>query len=190
VFLDLDRIDFALLRLLQKDARLSNKELAARVGLAPSSCLERVRRLLSAGVLRGFHAEVNPRPLGIGLEALVFVRLARHARNPVRSFRKHCLDLAETLTAYHVAGQFDFIVHLAVRDADHLRDLTLDAFTTRPEVGHLETHLIFEHARRHDLPILVAPSDEAGPRRAGRRQGRAPRRRAGVRTARGTLRSG
>lgn len=150
----LDRIDFAILEHLQNDARLSNKELAGRVGLAPSSCLERVRRLLGSGVLRGFRAEVNPRALGVALEALVFVRLARHARKPVGAFRRHCLELAETLAVYHVAGQYDFIVHVAVRDADHLRDLTLDAFTTRAEVAHLETHLIFEHARRPLLPTL------------------------------------
>jgi len=156
----LDRIDFAILEHLQNEARLSNKELAARVGLAPSSCLERVRRLQVEGVLRGFRAEVNPRSLGIALEALVFVRLARHARKPVGSFRRHCLDLAETLAVYHVAGQYDFIVHVAVRDADHLRDLTLDAFTTRAEVAQLETHLIFEHARRTLLPRLRPPGAE------------------------------
>jgi DNA-binding Lrp family transcriptional regulator len=76
----LDRIDFALLAALQKDARLSNKELAARVALAPSSCLERVRRLREEGVLTGFRAQVDPRALGIAMQALVFVRLARHAR--------------------------------------------------------------------------------------------------------------
>lgn len=155
----LDRIDFAILEHLQNDARLSNKELAGHVGLAPSSCLERVRRLLGSGVLRGFRAEVNPRALGVALEALVFVRLARHARKPVGSFRRHCLELAETLAVYHVAGQYDFIVHVAVRDADHLRDLTLDAFTTRAEVAHLETHLIFEHARR---PLLPTPRETGG----------------------------
>ena len=153
----LNRIDFAILAALQNDARLSNKELAARVGLAPSSCLERVRRLRGERVLTGFRAQVDPRALGIAMQALVFVRLARHARKQVVSFRQHALSLPETIGLYHVAGQHDFIVHVGVRDANHLRDVAMDAFTSRREVARIETHLIFEHAPRPALPVLMPP---------------------------------
>jgi DNA-binding Lrp family transcriptional regulator len=151
----LNRIDFAILAALQNDARLSNKELAARVGLAPSSCLERVKRLREAGVLTGFRALVDP---GIAMQALVFVRLARHARQQVKAFRQHALSLPETIALYHVAGQHDFLVHVGVRDANHLRDVAMDAFTSRREVARIETHLIFEHATRPALPVLVEAS--------------------------------
>jgi DNA-binding Lrp family transcriptional regulator len=151
----LNRIDFEILAALQNDARLSNKELAARVGLAPSSCLERVRKLRSSGVLAGFRALVDPRALGVAIQALVFVRLARHARRQVKAFRQHALSLPETVALYHVAGQHDFIVHVGVRDANHLRDLAMDAFTSRPEVARIETHLIFEHTASPQLPVLV-----------------------------------
>ncbi|HEY0970290.1 MAG TPA: Lrp/AsnC family transcriptional regulator [Gemmatimonadales bacterium] len=144
---DLDRIDRAILAALQQNARLTNKELAARVGLAESSCLERVRRLVGSGVLRGFHADVDPRALGVGLQALVAVRLARHTRSAVESFRKSMLELREAIELFHVAGANDFLVHVAVRDSDELRDLILRAFTSRPEVAHVETSLIYEHAR-------------------------------------------
>ncbi len=167
----LDRIDFELLSALQKNARSSNKELAARVRLAPSSCLERVRRLERLGIVRGAHAEVAPHALGIGLQALVFVRLARHSREKVRAFRAHVLGLTETVGLFHVTGEFDFLVHVAVRDADHLRDLALDALTTRAEVAQMETHLIFEHLRQPELPRLVAASPTAG---RGRGRVRAP----------------
>jgi DNA-binding Lrp family transcriptional regulator len=151
----LNRIDFAILAALQNDARLSNKQLAAHVGLAPSSCLERVRRLRTAGVLTGFRALVEPRALGIAMQALVFVRLARHARKQVKAFRQHALSLPETVGLYHVAGQHDFIVHVGVRDANHLRDVAMDAFTSRREVARIETHLIFEHAPKPQLPVLT-----------------------------------
>jgi DNA-binding Lrp family transcriptional regulator len=164
---DLNRIDFAILAALQNDARLSNKELAARVGLAPSSCLERVRRLRTEGVLTGFRAQIDPRALGITIQALVFVRLARHARKQVKAFRQHALSLAESIGLYHVAGQHDFLVHVGVRDANHLRDLALDAFTSRPEVARIETHLIFEHVPTPQLPVLTEASDE--PTRSARR---------------------
>jgi DNA-binding Lrp family transcriptional regulator len=138
---------------LQKNARLSNKELAAAVGLAPSTCLERVRKLRAAGVLTGFHAEVDPSALGIGLQALVAVRLQRHSRTLVEGFRAHALTLPEVVAVYHVAGATDFLVHVAVRDADHLRNLTMDAFTTRREVAHIETSLIFGYTRAPMLPV-------------------------------------
>lgn len=153
----LDAIDLAILRALQADARLSNKELAHRAGLAPSSCLERVRRLRASRVLRGFHADVDPAALGIEMQALVFVRLSRHARRHVQGFRRHALALPETLALYHVAGQHDFLVHVGVRDAHHLRDLALDAFTARREVARMETHLIFEHLSRPG-PLGAAPN--------------------------------
>ena len=85
----LDRTDRAILAVLQKDAGLSNKELARKVRLAPSSCLQRVRRLKTSGVLHGLHAEVDPAALGIGLQAIVAVRLARHLEREVEAFTRH-----------------------------------------------------------------------------------------------------
>src|SRR3546814_2898142 len=82
----LDRIDYAILMLLQNDARLSVKEVAAAVGLAPSSAHGRIRQLREAGVLRGAHAEVDPRALGIGLEALLMIGLSKHKRETVDRF--------------------------------------------------------------------------------------------------------
>ena len=97
----LDQIDFAILENLQNNARLSNKELANRVHLAPSSCLERVRRLTGAGVFRGFHAEVDPAALGQALQAMITVRLRRHSRRDVMAFRAHLLALPEVLALFH-----------------------------------------------------------------------------------------
>lgn len=152
--IDLDRIDFNILLLLQKDARHSNKELAAAVGLAPSSCLARVQRLREAGVLKGFHAEVDPESMGIGLQSLIAVQLQKHSRTMVKAFWKHVLGLPEVLAVYHVTGEYDFQIHVAVRDAHHLRDLALDAFTTRSEVSRIATSLIFESIRKTELPKL------------------------------------
>jgi len=152
---NLDRIDFVILDALQKDARLSNKELAATVNLSPSSCWERVRQLREDGVLIGSHAVVQPKALGIGLQAMIGVRLKRHTREEVESFRTDVLAKPEVIAVYHVTGNRDFLVHVTVRDADHLRDLALEAFTTRPEVANLETSLIFSEDRKGSLPILA-----------------------------------
>lgn len=149
----LDRIDAEILRALQNQARLSNKELAAKVGLAPSSCLERVRRLQEEGAFRGFHADVDPKILGVGLEAMVAIRLARHARSEVESFQHHANALPEVVALYHLTGAADYLVHLAVRDLDHLREILLSAFTTRAEVDHMETSVIFRHTRKWAYPL-------------------------------------
>ena len=112
----MDRIDDAILAALQNDGRMSNKELAAAVGLAPSSCLERVRRLHSRGVITGFHAELEPAALAIGLQAFVFVRLARHVRDDVETFRDYVAALPEVVGVYHVAGVEDFVRQLEPGD--------------------------------------------------------------------------
>jgi DNA-binding Lrp family transcriptional regulator len=152
----LDRTDFEILAALQNDARISNKELAAQIGLAPSTCLERVRRLRSSGALRGFHADVDPAVLGIGLEAIVAVRIRRHSRELIEQFQEHVLGLEEAAAVYHVAGANDFLVHVVARDAAHLRDLAMDAFTSRPEVEHMETALVFGHGQSRALPNYAA----------------------------------
>lgn len=150
---DLDQQDLMILATLKRDARISNKDLAAAVGLAPSTCLERVRRLVEIGAIHGYHADVDLAILGFGLQAMIAVRLQRHSRKIVASFHEYVLGLTEVRAVYHVAGADDFLVHVAVRDADHLRDLALDAFTTRSEVAHIETRLIFEHVPIRRLPI-------------------------------------
>lgn len=143
----LDRTDHAILDALSKNARLSNKELAAHVGLAPSSCLERVRALVRSGILRGFHADIDAAALGLPLEAIVAIRLGQHTRENYQAFRDYLLTIPETVAVYHMAGENDFLVHVRARDANHLRDLAIDRFIAREEVGHIETWLVFEHLR-------------------------------------------
>lgn len=151
--MSLDRIDFALLQLLRKNARLPNKDLAEKVGIAPSTALERIRRLRESRAILGYHAEIAPEAVGIGLQAMVSVRLTRHSRELVDSFHEHVMRLPEVLAFYHVAGADDFLVHVGVRDSQHLRDFALTAFTERAEVAHIETRLIFEFRRNAELTV-------------------------------------
>lgn len=151
----LDSTDYAILRALQENGRLSNKELAAHVGLAPSTCIERVRRLREEGVLRGVHADVNPTALGIGLEAIVHLRLRHHSRESLSSMRTYLLAQKEVVAAYYLAGANDFLVHVAVRDTEHLRDLGLDVFSSHPDMEHMETNLIFDYKRQPIMPTYV-----------------------------------
>jgi DNA-binding Lrp family transcriptional regulator len=152
---DLDRIDLLLIELLQNDARLSNKELAAKVGLAPSSTLGRVQRLREEGVLRGAHAEVDPEKLGVALQALVVIRIAQHSREVWDALQAHLFAQPEVVAMWHVGGEDDIIVHVAVRDARHLNDLMLDRITSRPEVARVRTEIVFAHERKPVTPSYV-----------------------------------
>jgi DNA-binding Lrp family transcriptional regulator len=148
----LDRTDRAIVALLQKEARLSNKEIASRVGIAQSTCSERVRRLERTGVFRGFHADVDLRLLGAGLQAMIAVRVQRHEASQVTRFRDLAERIPEVVSLYHMAGTDDFLVHVVARDSDHLRDIAMEGFSAQPEVTHIETSIIFEHTRYERPP--------------------------------------
>ncbi|MCG8456394.1 MAG: Lrp/AsnC family transcriptional regulator [Holophagales bacterium] len=156
----LDRIDYEILGLLQKNARISNKELAAHVGVAPSTCLERVRRLIEEKVLLGFHARIAPKAVGIGIEAMIAVRLAKHDHGLVERFADHALALPAVRAVYHMAGANDYLIHMLARDAEHLRELGMTSFTTRPELEHMETALIFQHRESQVLPVYLEAEDD------------------------------
>jgi len=151
----LDRTDRRIVELLQNDGRLSNKALAAAVGIAPSTCSERVQRLRDQGVFRGFHADVDPAAVGVGLQALVVVRLRQHAEELVNRFWDHTSAMPEVISVYHLSGGNDFLCHVVVEDSDHLRRVAVSGFTSLPEVSHIETSLIFEHRAKYALPDLA-----------------------------------
>jgi DNA-binding Lrp family transcriptional regulator len=151
----IDRIDAGILRLLQNDARLSNKQLAAAVGLAPSSVHDRLRRLWAEGVLTGLHAEVAPAAMGVGLEALLMIELAKHERATVDRFMDEVLRIPEVRSAHLITGRYDLVVHVVARDTRHLKDLALDHFTSRPGVTRIETSIIYETRTNHELPLLA-----------------------------------
>jgi DNA-binding Lrp family transcriptional regulator len=149
---DLDRIDRALLALLLEDARRTNKELAARVGLAPSTCHARVQRLVSEGVVRGFHADVDLAQLGLVLEAMISVQLVQQTA-AIDELTARLAARPEVLQVYHVSGSEDLLVHVAVQDTEHLAAILKEGLFATDEVRHVETSVIFEHATSTVLAI-------------------------------------
>ncbi len=143
----LDRIDFGILGMLQRDARKSNKDLAEANGISPSTCLERVRRMKTSGVIRGHHTDVAPASLAIAVQAMISIRLQQHAKISFDELMKDMSNIKEVVNVYLLAGANDFLVHVAVRDVEHLRSVVVDTFTSRYEVAHIETSLIFEYAK-------------------------------------------
>ena len=151
-----DALDLRILASLFREGRISKTKLSAEVGLSATRCWERMRRMEDEGIIEGYHAEIRPQAVGIGLQAMISIRLARHSRKAVAAFNTYLGTLPEVLAFYHVAGADDFLAHVAVRDSDHLRDFALDSFTTRPEVARIETSLIFAFRRNPDVPVYAS----------------------------------
>jgi DNA-binding Lrp family transcriptional regulator len=144
---ELDALDRAILEALSEDARIPNSRLAERLGIAPSTCLARVRALRQSGVLRGFHADIDLAALGRPLQAMVAVRLTVHAREQIDAFTRAVRGLPGVLSVFHLAGATDYLVWVAAADAQDLREFVVDHLATHPSVAHAETSLIYEHRR-------------------------------------------
>src|ERR1700710_2704255 len=108
-----DEVDLRILRVLADDARIPNNALAERVGIAPSTCLGRVRALRERGVVRGYHADIDPAALGRPIQAMIAVRLQAHARGHIPDFMAKIATLPEVLNVFFLGGANDFLVHIA-----------------------------------------------------------------------------
>ena len=143
----LDEVDRVLLEELAKDARIPNNALAAIAGIAPSTCLGRVRALVDSGVIRGFHADIDPAALGMDLQAMIAVRLQANARSHLSRLGDDFAKLDSVLNVYFVAGVDDYMLHVATTDSAQLRDFVVNNLSAHPAVAATETILIFEHFR-------------------------------------------
>ncbi|MBV9312375.1 MAG: Lrp/AsnC family transcriptional regulator [Pseudonocardia sp.] len=143
----LDDTDRAILAALRTNARISNKALAERVGIAQSTCLARVRMLRERGVIRGYHADIDPKTLGQDLQAMIAVRLNAMARGHMREFVATLSGQPEVLNVFFLAGANDYLVHVAVASTEDLRRFVADQLNRNPDVAYTETNLIFEHIR-------------------------------------------
>lgn len=141
----LDDIDRSLLAELARDARVTNSALAAKVGIAPSTCLGRVRALRARGVIHGYHADVDLAAVGSPLQAMIAIKLTVHSRDQIDAFVATASRLSGVLSIFHVAGATDYLLHVAFAGAEELRHFVLSELTAHPAVLHAETSLIFEH---------------------------------------------
>lgn len=143
----LDDVDRRILTLLHADARITNTALAETVGVAPSTCHGRVRRLAELGVIRGFYADIDPVAVGLPLQAMISVSLQSHARGKIRSFIHRISSKPQVRDVYFLAGADDFLLHVAARDTEDLRSFVVENLNADSDVAGTQTSLIFEHLR-------------------------------------------
>lgn len=140
----LDGTDLAILAALVEDGRMTNAAIAARAGVAESTCTYRVRALRQSGVIESINARLNFGSLGRPITAIIKVRLGSHNRDLVRALYDDLVKVPGALTVFHVAGDDDFLLHVAVASPEQLRDLILEHVTVHPVVRQTETQLVFE----------------------------------------------
>ncbi|MEM9132586.1 MAG: Lrp/AsnC family transcriptional regulator [Actinomycetota bacterium] len=144
----IDDIDLDILRILQADARISNKDLAQQVGVSPSTMVNRVRNLEASGVIRGYHADVDPAALGRSVQVLVSLSLSPKTPEAVAEFEQAIWALDETLALWLVAGDSDVILQMSARSVSHLAQTILRQVACAPNVVTEKTAIVFGHRRK------------------------------------------
>lgn len=138
----MDPVDRSILITLQREGRLSNLALAGRLGLSPSAMLGRVRKLERDGAIRGYRAVVDPAALDVGVQAILMARLRGHDQEGIAAFEEAVGRVPGVRACYHVTGQFDMVLLVAVRDLDHLARLVRVDLARIPGVQQFETMLV------------------------------------------------
>ncbi|MDN2663481.1 Lrp/AsnC family transcriptional regulator [Psychromonas sp. 14N.309.X.WAT.B.A12] len=139
---NLDRIDYKILDVLQSHARITNQELASRIALAPSSCLQRVRRLEEDGVIEGFHARVNLYSICRFVTCIANVDLKNHSYQEMLAFVEVVKSIPEIVEYYTVSGQCDFILKVICRDMRSYLEINDKLISSPDYVATINTHVV------------------------------------------------
>lgn len=157
--MELDRRDTEILAALQQDGRRTVVELAEAIGLSPTPCARRLRQLEEAGVIQGYTAIVDPRALGLSVQAFVQVRLERHTDDNVEQFRRSLAPLDEVIGCFALTGAYDFMLHVVVPDLESLQTVVLRKLLKIPSVRDVQSSIVLEtvkHSPRLPLTHLNA----------------------------------
>jgi DNA-binding Lrp family transcriptional regulator len=152
----LDRIDRRILRDLQENGRMTNVELASRVGISAPPCLRRVRALEAAGFIRGYHADINPEALGFGVTVYAQVGLSSQAEADLKAFEALTQSWPEVRECHMLAGETDFLLRIVAVDWDNYQRFLTSKLTAAPNVSHVKSALAIRTCKNDPgVPIAV-----------------------------------
>ena len=152
----LDGIDRRILAALQMDGRLTNVELADRIGLSPSPCLRRLKRLEQAGVIRGYRAVLDRRAVGLGLTVFVGIKVGKHSRDNAEMLNA-ALAAPEVVACHMVSGEADFLAEVVVPDLDAYERLLTDRLLTLPMIEEIRSNFALRTIKT-DGPLALPPT--------------------------------
>jgi DNA-binding Lrp family transcriptional regulator len=147
----MDELDKAILQVLQSDPRMTNRDLAAAVGVAPTTALDRTRALRDRGIIRGATLDLDLSAIGRGVQALIAVRIRPPSRHNIEAFRDWVTGLPDTLGVFVTSGTEDFLIHVAVPDNGSLYEFVIDKLTQRAEIADVRTSVVYEHIRNTNV---------------------------------------
>jgi len=156
----LDAIDRRILAALQRDARLSNVQLAEEVNLSPSPCLRRVRQLEAAGLISGYHAELDRGGVGLGLTVFVGVKVERHHEAEANAFREAVVALPEVVSAHLVSGESDFLLQVVVANLAAYERFLTGTLLRLPGVSDIRSNFAIQTVKEHGPLPLTRREDE------------------------------
>ncbi len=151
----LDPIDRKILELLQANSNITNAQLAQEVGLSAAPTLERVKKLETAGVLRSYHAVVDPASVGLGVSTFVMASLKGHNKENISKFMSAIKEIKEIVECHHVTGQADFILKIVATDIPAYQNLMLEKVTNIEVVDNLQSMVIlstFKDTKQIPIP--------------------------------------
>jgi DNA-binding Lrp family transcriptional regulator len=152
--IQLDAFDLKMLAALQDDGRLTNQELAERVGLSPSQCSRRRTRLEEEKVIAGYHADLSGEALGFGLIAFINIALATHSPDNSRKFRTLINRIDAIQEAYSLTGDADYVLKAVLRDLKDLSDLVNNVLMPHPSVAHVRSSIVLDRLKESSkLPL-------------------------------------
>jgi Lrp/AsnC family leucine-responsive transcriptional regulator len=150
----LDEVDVQLLSLLQQDGRITNADLAKKVGLSPPSVLQRVRVLEKAGLIKGYFGILDAEKLGLRITALAMISLSLHQEQPIERFRRSVNEIPEVLECYHVSGEFDFLLKIVVRDIRAYEQLVREKLSKIKGIQQIKTSFVLA-TTKHTTQITL-----------------------------------
>lgn len=154
----LDQIDHKILRHLQENARITNAELAEKVGLSPTPCLRRLRRLENDGIIRGYHTEVNREALGVNVTVIILVKLEREDDKTLRDFEAAIQQRPEVMECYLVTGKFDYFVRVVIPTLAAYETFLSETILRMPNVETVESSFTLREVERK---VIVPIPNEA-----------------------------
>lgn len=144
---ELDDIDKSILKLLQEDSRLSNKQLASQLHRSPNPIYARVRRLQDEGYIRRYTTILNGKKIGRGVTFYTRVKLKEHSQKSLKAFMQEVVKLSDVMECYHMSGDFDFILKIVIKDLDDYNKLLMDKLSNLPDVGTMESTFVMSEVK-------------------------------------------
>lgn len=145
--MEIDETDCRILDVLQKDGRISNQDLADRIGLSPSPCLRRIRLLENSGIIQKYVALLNPSAVGLGLQAIVQVRLDHQTNASVNRFEKDILKYPQVLECDLIAGDWDYVLRVAVSDLKEFREFCVNSLARIGGVANVKSSISMKQVK-------------------------------------------